>query len=86
MSVCTETITGEEAMRYPKTQEQIRAPKSLFRVIAVDVEETSGTFLLGDFDSLDAAAHAATERARVGSPVYIYDDRGKVLERLGSWH
>ncbi len=74
-------------MRYPKAgQDDLRAPKSQFRVMAVDLKETAGTYLLGDFGTLDAATQAATERAAVGTPVYIYNDRGKVIERLGSWH
>jgi hypothetical protein len=74
-------------MRYPsQSKEDLRAPKSLFRVVAVDVEESSGPFVLGDFDTLHAANQAATVRASIGTPVYIYDDRGEVIERLGSWH
>ena len=74
-------------MRYPKgNQEDLRAPKSQFRVMAVDVKEAAGTYLLGDFSTLDAATRAATQRAEVGTPVFIYNDEGKVIERLGSWH
>jgi hypothetical protein len=74
-------------MRYPRAgQDDLRAPKSQFRVLAVDVGEASGTYLLGDFCTLDAATQAAIQRAAVGTPVFIYDDQGKVVERLGSWH
>lgn len=74
-------------MRYPKAgTEDFRAPKSQFRVMAVDVKETAGTYLLGDFSSLDAATQVASQRAAVGTPVFIYNDQGKVIERLGSWH
>ncbi len=74
-------------MRYPsESKDDLRAPKSLFRVVAVDVEESSGPYVVGDFETLHAASQVATVRARVGNPVYIYDDRGEVLERLGSWH
>ena len=74
-------------MRYPsESKDDLRAPKSLFRVVAVDVEESSEPYVVGDFETLFAASQVATVRARVGNPVYIYDDRGEVLERLGSWH
>jgi hypothetical protein len=74
-------------MRYPsKNNPDLRAPKSLFRVVVVEVDESSGPFIVGDFDTLQAATQAATARAGIGNPVYIYDDRGEVIERLGSWH
>jgi hypothetical protein len=74
-------------MRYPKAgQDDLRAPKSQFRVMAVDVTESAGAYLLGDFGTLYAATQAATKRAAVGTPVFIYNDQGKVIERLGSWH
>ncbi len=74
-------------MRYPTaSKEQLTAPKSQFRVIAVDVQDDFGTYVLGDFTSLDAASQIASSRAAVGNPVYIYNDAGEVLARLGSWH
>ena len=75
-------------MRYPTaSKEQLSAPKSQFRVIGVDVEYASGNvYQVGDFDTLAAAQAAASERAGIGSPVYVCNDAGEVLVRLGSWH
>ncbi len=73
-------------MRYPTGNENLRAPRSQFRVVAVDVVEASGTYLLGDFDTLEAAHQVASERAGIGNPVYIYNDTGEVVVRFGSWH
>ncbi len=75
-------------MRYPAaSKEQLKAPKAQYRVVGVDVEDAAGTlYQVGDFATLDAAQSAATERAGVGSPVYVCDDRGEVVVRLGSWH
>ena len=75
-------------MRYPTaSKEQLTAPKSQFRVVAVDVKDVSGNvYKVGDFETLSAAQAAARERAGVGSPVFVYDDAGEALVRLGSWH
>ncbi len=74
-------------MRYPPPNgEHLQAPPSQYRVIGVDVDDASGTYVIGDFASMDAAHEVANSRAGVGSPVYIYDDRGEMLVRLGSWH
>lgn len=74
-------------MRYPTaSKEQLTAPQSRFRVIGVGVADALGTYQLGDFDTLEAAQLAATQRAGVGSPVYIYNDAGELLVRWGSWH
>ncbi|MBZ5628542.1 MAG: hypothetical protein LAO06_06705 [Acidobacteriia bacterium] len=75
-------------MRYPAaSKERLRAPKSQFRVVAVDVKDVSGNvYQVGDFQTLATAQAAARERAGVGSPVFVYDDAGEVLVRLGSWH
>ncbi len=74
-------------MRYPPaSQQNLRAPKSQFRVVAVDTEDTSSVYQIGDFVSLEAAQAAAGERAGVGSPVFIYNEEGKLIVRYGSWH
>ena len=74
-------------MRYPTATEiELTAPASQLRVVCVDVQEELGLYHIGDFDTLDVAYRVAMERARVGSPVYIYDDIGDVIVRLGSWH
>ncbi len=73
-------------MRYPAGHENLRAPHLQFRVIAVDIQEASGTYLIGDFPNFEAAHAVATGRAGVGAPVYIYNDCGELILRLGSWH
>ncbi len=73
-------------MRYPlASSEQLRAPKSQFHVVGVDVQE-SQEFEVGNFQTLEAAHSAASEKAGVGNPVYVYDDAGRLRIRLGSWH
>ncbi len=74
-------------MRYPPANKgDLIAPKSQLRVVGVDVQDELGLYYIGDFDSLDEAHRAAMSRARVGSPVYIYNDIGDIVVRLGSWH
>jgi hypothetical protein len=43
-------------------------------------------FSIGDFDSLDSAKRAAKQKAGTGTPIFIYNDRGEVVVRYGSWH
>jgi hypothetical protein len=74
-------------MRYPSASaDELTAPRSQLRVVSVDVQDGLGLYHIGDFDTLEAAHRAAMERAHVGSPVYIYDDIGDLIVRLGSWH
>ncbi len=74
-------------MRYPKAStEQVTAPTSQFRVMGVDVRDGLGNYRIGDFDTVAEALEAATKRAGVGTPVYVYDDEGRLLVRVGSWH
>lgn len=74
-------------VRYPDaSKDELTAPKSQLRVVGVDVQEGLGLYHIGDFDSLNDAHRAAMDRARVGNPVYIYDDIGDLIVRLGSWH
>ena len=74
-------------MRYPTAnKDELTAPKSQLRVVCIDVQDDLGLYHVGDFDTLEAAHRVAMERARVGSPVYIYDDIGDLVVRLGSWH
>lgn len=74
-------------MRYPAASaHELTAPKSQLRVVCVDVRDELGLYHVGDFDTLRAAHRAAMQRAGVGSPVYIYDDIGDIVVRLGSWH
>ncbi len=73
-------------MRYPPVRnDELRAPKSHFRVIGIDVDD-SQEFDVGTFATLEAAHAAAREKAGIGTPVYVYDDNGHMRVRLGSWH
>ena len=75
-------------MRYPKAPKaDLTAPTGKFRVIAVVVEEESADlYTVGDFSSVAAAEEAAKQRAGIGSPVYVYDDKAKLIVRYGSWY
>jgi len=75
-------------MRYPKTSRtDLTAPTGKFPVLAIVVEAVSADlYTVGDFGSLAAAEQAAMKRAGIGSPVYVYDDRAKLIVQYGSWH
>ncbi len=74
-------------MRYPPANKgDLIAPKSQLRVVGVDVQDELGLYHIGDFDNLEEAHRAAMARARIGNPVYIYNDIGDIVVRLGSWH
>jgi hypothetical protein len=75
-------------MRYPKApRTELTAPTGKFRVVAVVVEEESAdVYTIGDFSSVAPAEKAAIQRAGIGSPVYVYDDKAKLIVRYGSWH
>ena len=74
-------------MRYPSgSKEEFKAPYKAFRVVGVDLNDSPANFILGDFLTLQEAKEAANRRAQVGSPIYIYDDQGELVERYGSWH
>lgn len=75
-------------MRYLKaSREELQAPKGKFRVIGVDVNEgATGIYQLGDFETLELAEKLATEKATIGNPIYIYNDRSQLIVRYGSWH
>ncbi len=75
-------------MQHPKaTRSELTAPTGKFRVVAVVVDtDSADPYILGDFGSLAAAEQAAMQRAGTGSPVYVYDDKAKLIMRYGSWH
>ena len=88
-SVQTQRDVGKEGpMRYPKaTRTALTAPTGKFRVLGVVVEEDSAdVYTVGDFSSVATAEQAAMQRAGIGSPVYVYDDKAKLIVRYGSWH
>ena len=78
----------EGPMRYPKaTRTDLTAPTGKFRVVAVVVDvDSADPYIVGDFGSVAAAEQAAMQRASIGSPVYVYDDKAKLIVRYGSWH
>ncbi len=72
-------------MRYPNaSREELQAPKDMFRVTGV--EAATGNYRLGDFETLQTAKSVAKEKAGIGNPIYIYDDKGELVVRYGSWH
>jgi hypothetical protein len=74
-------------MRYPiGSKAELKAPARSFRVIGVDLSNRADNFVIGNFDKLQEAKEAAIRRAQVGTPIYIYDDEGELVERYGSWH
>lgn len=75
-------------MRYPKARpEELQAPAGKFRVIGVDLKTAAtANYHLGDFDTLATADRIAQDKAGVGNPVFIYDDKCELVVRYGSWH
>jgi hypothetical protein len=75
-------------MRYPTpTRTDLTVPTGKFRVVAVVVDaDSADPYFVGDFGSVAAAEEVAIQRAGIGSPVYVYDDKAKLIVRYGSWH
>ncbi len=75
-------------MRYPKAStEELQAPAGKFRVVGVDVKAAAtANYHVGDFETLPMAQKVAKERACVGNPVYVNDDKSDLVARYGSWH
>jgi len=75
-------------MRYPKApRADLTALTGKFRVLAIVVEaESADLYTLGDFSSVAAAEQAVMQRAGIGSPVCVYDDKAKLIVRYGSLH
>ncbi len=75
-------------MRYPRaSQEDLKAPEGKFRLITVDLSEgSSAVYRLGDFGNLETAKNVAEQKSGVGRPVYVYNDKGELIMRYGSWH
>ncbi len=62
-----------------------KAPAGEFRVIGIDTFEPPGSdYLIGDFDSHEAALRAAEKAAGPMTPVYVYDDEGKRIAAFGA--
>ena len=65
---------------------QLQAPAGKYRVVAVDtIEDITADYLLGDFISLRAATEVAREHGHCMKPAFVYDDRGTLLARFGSY-
>ena len=79
---------GGTPIRYPKaTRADLTAPTSQFRVLGVILERNCAEiYVIGDFPCISAAERAAMQRAGVGSPVYVYNDKADLVVRYGSWH
>ncbi len=74
-------------MRYPRASlEERTAPPGKFRLIALDLGDNLSEHRLGDLDTLDSAKKVAEQKSGVGCPVFVYDDRGELIIRFGSWH
>jgi hypothetical protein len=64
---------------------KLRAKPGKYRVVGVDTfEAPDADYLIGDVDSLDAAKKLAKKHGGVMNPVYVYDDKGKMLHTTGS--
>jgi len=65
---------------------ELKAPIDKYRAIGVDTkEDITADYLLGDFTSLRAAIEAARKRAGHRQPVFIYDHKGSLLAKFGSY-
>ncbi len=75
-------------MRYPKAgKKELQAPTGKFRVIGIDLSgSTAVNYHLGDFETLQTAKKIAKEKASVGNPIFIYNEKGELVVRYGSWH
>ncbi len=62
---------------------QLRAPTGKFRVIGFALRDGQ-KYMIGDFDSGQAAGECAKEHGRLGNPVHVYNDRADLVVRYGS--
>jgi hypothetical protein len=68
------------------TNVELTAPIGKYRVLGVDVgAEWAALYVIGDFDAIAAAEHAATQTVGLGGPVFIYNDQSRLITRYGSW-
>ena len=63
---------------------QSNAPAGKFRVIGFALRDDH-TYFIGDFEDLQAAKESAKEHGHAGNPAHVYDDRGELVVRYGSW-
>ena len=62
---------------------QLRAPAGKFRVIGFALRDGQ-QYMIGDFDSKEAAEERAKEHGMVGNPAHVYNDRADLVVRYGS--
>jgi hypothetical protein len=62
---------------------QLRAPVGKFRVIGFALRDGQ-KYMIGDFDSREAAEECAKKHGMVGNPVHVYNDRADLVVRYGS--
>jgi hypothetical protein len=62
---------------------QLRAPRGKFRVIGFALTDGQ-KYMIGDFDSREAAEEYAKRHGRVGNPAHVYNDHADLVVRYGS--
>ena len=62
---------------------QLRAPAGKFRVIGFALRDGQ-KYMIGDFESREAAEECAKKHGMVGNPVHVYNDRADLVVRYGS--
>lgn len=72
-------------MRHPS--ENLRQPpEGKLRVLGVDLSNNPfAIFVIDDFSHLDEANKCAQESAGASKPTYVYNGKGEVVMRYGSW-
>jgi hypothetical protein len=65
---------------------RLSADPGKFRVVGVDTfEGPTADYLIGDYPTLKAATEEAKKHGGQMNPVYVYDDKGKMQFRCGSY-
>ena len=62
---------------------QLSAPAGKFRVIGFALRDGQ-KYMIGDFDSREAAEESAKKHGMVGNPAHVYNDRADLVVRYGS--
>ena len=61
----------------------LRAPAGKFRVIGFALREGQN-YMIGDYDTREAAEESAKKHGMVGNPAHVYNDRADLVVRYGS--
>lgn len=65
---------------------KLKAPKGKFRVIGVDTFEAfDADYLIGDYNTPRGAIRVAKKKGKNMNPVYVYDDKGKLIANFGTF-